>query len=977
MQIAVDNPYDPLKAADLPPTAGMELDHRTRLLTDGEVQHLTFRLLILMSAIGAVLAFGLTIMAQFAATWLFLTIAVFVCSVIALLLYIYKYPPYEILAWCICAPLIWLLSQATANGLHVLLWLVAVACAMHFAHAVLTHRGYWMNAHPQLDRSTRCVWRSVWTVAPFWHAFGKLIRSRKDASVTPTSRAGLEEREEGQYCLGFALVLIASLAGALALLLLPGPFLGGFVAISVYLLAMTMLGSYRALQYRSDIGWPSLIRSIFDACVSWLTYNKHGTLAPGVFQSPAGHYERRVALTALVLGVSALAIVPVSAYFPLAALIYGPGPWQEAARKSWALSELFSESPTVSDHLLQQIPRAQRDRFQAALAATAPRELIPTSAVRLDEHDSYLFATLQGITRGEPFFIASLTVSVLACVAVTPLFLFATVFGLGARRLLHHETTLVGNEEHAGKYHRPEPLTAWEAYVDRLQSSEFKTSDHAKHSVRENEQLFLGFNPSADYPILLDPAILAEHAHITGDSGSGKSTLGIAPLVTQLIGRPDTSIVILDLKGDPALFEGARLSVEAANRRHPWKKHRLPFRWFTNMTGRSTYAFNPFLQAHVADLTIQQRASIILQSLGLDYGEGYGTAYFSSIHRDILTKVLRDEPGINSFRKLRKYLVDDLPTRRRELKIEKRQYEEASHLYTVVDSLAGFDAINVTPDKSPDDHVLRLQIDMGAVVRHPQVIYFYLPSALEESSVREIAKLAMHSLLTAAVHRGQSKHRVYVFVDEFQQVVSQNLEIVLRQARSHGMSAILANQTISDLKLSQNVNLIPTVQGNTRFRQVFSASDLEAQDFLSRGSGESIYYLGSWSATDPPEVGGFSEQIGPRLRPDDIMEFSDRERHSLVQVTRSRGFTQFGGRTFPMVSDFHIEADEYKRRSEAPWPTPREGTLQPVPEKVAPRQPSTVPPSRSAPAAPKTLPQPVDEIEARLEKLFDEQEQKT
>ncbi|MBU0717858.1 MAG: DUF87 domain-containing protein, partial [Planctomycetes bacterium] len=73
--------------------------------------------------------------------------------------------------------------------------------------------------------------------------------------------------------------------------------------------------------------------------------------------------------------------------------------------------------------------------------------------------------------------------------------------------------------------------------------------------LSERNHLLAGFNPENDYPILLSRGILREHAHIIGDTGSGKTALGITPLVAQLIGRPHTSVVIIDLKGDMALFE--------------------------------------------------------------------------------------------------------------------------------------------------------------------------------------------------------------------------------------------------------------------------------------------------------------------------------------------------------------------------------------------------------------------------------------
>ena len=89
---------------------------------------------------------------------------------------------------------------------------------------------------------------------------------------------------------------------------------------------------------------------------------------------------------------------------------------------------------------------------------------------------------------------------------------------------------------------------------------------------------------------------------------------------------------------------------------------------------------------------------------------------------------------------------------------------------------------------------------MPAMLREKQVIYFYLSSAQEQTTVPKIAKLAMFSLLTAASRRGKGeKNRVYVFVDEFQRVISDNISIFFEQARSMKLHFILANQTIGQL----------------------------------------------------------------------------------------------------------------------------------------------------------------------------------
>lgn len=1010
-----ENPYDGLAPDLLPPTAGMELDYRTTDATDKEARHATLRFFLATGGVGALVAFAVRAVAESTATSLFLSVVALLMTLHVVSLYLNGVPRAALIGWSILGPALWLLSVVTTAGLHVVLWLIAGALAIQLAHSVVTHRAMWMHAHPQLDRPTRMRWRSVWkhaTLRGTLRAFASPSASLRTAAGAPKREVAAaeapaappvddpslallapERRELQHYYVALAFVLVALLAATLTAMLVPGPFFSGLAGLLVYITALLIYGAHQAHRLYPDATWIEVCRIVYDAWSSWFSYNYKQTVAPGVFQSPAGSMRRRFITTYYISLMLALALVPVCAYFPIPVLFYGNGPWIDAGARSWVMSEELDNPANrpssqsnvrVPEQVLKHIPPSQREAYvKARLATEEWNARRRAAAVRLQSYEGYLLSTLQGMTRGETFFFFSMTASVFACYAAIGVFLLSTSFALGARRLLHHARTLEGNARAPGAYQRVPQLSRWEAYVDRLRQSRFRVMDSKGRPVRECDHLFFGCNPVVDYPILMDRRILHEHAHITGDTGSGKTALGIAPLAAQLIGLPHTSVVIIDLKGDAALFEAARIRVDDVNGAVKRKKQMLRFKWYTNHQGRHTFAFNPFLQGHFRELTIQQKASILLQSLGLDYGEGFGPSYFSAIHRDTLVKVLREDQRISSFRDLSRYFAVDLRPRRKELNIEKRQHEEGTHLYTVVDLLAANHALNITAESAPNPEVIRYQIDMSAVVRRPHVVYFYLSAPLEESSARETAKLALHSLLTAAVHRGKSNHQVYVFVDEFQQVVSTNIEIVLRQARSHGISVILANQTLSDLKKNENINLIPTVQANTRLRQVFSASDLAAQEMLSLGSGEQSRYSATYGWTTS-RIGGesfsLSEQYGPRIRRDDVISFSDREQHSLVQITRGRGWTQFGGRLFPVFSDFHISQDEYERRSDASWPGRQPGTYVPPRESA----PAAIPPPRASaasagtaasaipPAAPKppAPPEQKDDLEERLDNLF-------
>jgi type IV secretory pathway TraG/TraD family ATPase VirD4 len=136
-------------------------------------------------------------------------------------------------------------------------------------------------------------------------------------------------------------------------------------------------------------------------------------------------------------------------------------------------------------------------------------------------------------------------------------------------------------------------------------------------------------------------------------------------------------------------------------------------------------------------------------------------------------------------------------------------------------------------------------IHMANVLEERQIVYFYLSAALESISVREIAKLAlsnMHSALLDRMARKASPRQVYLFIDEFQKAAGENFQTIIQQGRSAGMSVILANQSLSDLK--GDIDLRPTIQTNTGTKLYFSVTDPDEIKTLSFLSGQVMQAVG-------------------------------------------------------------------------------------------------------------------------------------
>jgi hypothetical protein len=510
----------------------------------------------------------------------------------------------------------------------------------------------------------------------------------------------------------------------------------------------------------------------------------------------------------------------------------------------------------------------------------------------------------------------NIAVSILLAVFVAPVCFFTIVVLVAGPVLMlafEAQRALPELVDHGGA------VTDWEAYVRRLMAS--KTPMEAEH-------LWLGIHPIDDFPLLLHRDILQEHAYIVGDSGSGKTALGVAPLVTQLIRQRHAAVVILDLKGDASLFQAARIEAEQAG---------AEFKYFTNELNRATYIFNPFGLADSQHISLNQLCEIFLEALSLNHGEGYGRSYFSRLARHWLAGALRKNPNLESFEELYEY------TRRKGAFQNAEERERVFELISVIESLATFEQLNLTPARAKDnDQAAQNAIRMDEVIREKQVVYFWLPAAVEAATVREIAKLALYSLMNAAyfidrasvqpgdeaggVEAPAGTAQTYLVIDEFQRIASGNFKIILEQARSMGIGAILANQTFADLVTPES-DLRPTVESNTRLKLCFSATDLDQQDRIIKASGETKDWQFGYNSTPQGLSFNFRQQVVPRIRRNNIIEIGDDPFLAVCQIVRGSGYSQYSGYSVPVRTSHAITKHEYRRRMTSPWPAQSERTI--------------------------------------------------
>ncbi len=475
--------------------------------------------------------------------------------------------------------------------------------------------------------------------------------------------------------------------------------------------------------------------------------------------------------------------------------------------------------------------------------------------------------------------------------------------------------TLLARFERELSEPRDAESTDWDIYVDRILNSEDEL---------EREHLLLGFCEAGDYPVLVHREIYNQHAHILGDSGASKTALAIGPQAVQLIARADCTVVVIDLKGDRALFETCRR--EAA------RTGRLQFRWIANEVGQTTFGFNPFLQSHNEQLSVDQLTQQLLQGLSLDYGLEYGAGYFTAMNEIVLRNVLR-ETGAGSFEQLDRDLADRGWYRTIG---HEQDWEQARHLASLVQRLGGSPAVNLVPDDDthpPEVH--RQAIDVAELLREPQVVYLWLRSAVEPTNAPAIARLFLWSMFTAASHRPSDGNRVYCFIDEMQQILSDGMKLVFEQFRDLGGTIIAAHQAAGQLR-RQGTDLGDTIDSCTAVKQVLRASDLDSLERLEKLSGITADTTATWY--QPYERGSgdldtryeeiyaaeglvrVAEKDRVRYDRDALQAISSRRQSSLVRFTFGSGYTQFAGRSIPMRSEYAISYQEYLKRRQAAWP---------------------------------------------------------
>ena len=231
------------------------------------------------------------------------------------------------------------------------------------------------------------------------------------------------------------------------------------------------------------------------------------------------------------------------------------------------------------------------------------------------------------------------------------------------------------------------------------------------------------------------------------------------------------------------------------------------------------------------------RTDIQCGALGLTYGADYGEGYYSSANAAVLYHTDED---VSRCRHLQEnwptvWVMSSPTPNARELHPEIRK--AGVHVQTVLDRLGSFEALNVYTGR---------RISARRRATTPSTSRRSSPSRRCTTSICLPRLRRVHHLRSPVWSptrywrqqlRSNADHQVYLVIDEFQRMVARNIEYMLQLARSMGVSVILANQTMQDLRTS-TADLIPPIEANCRYRQWFAVSSAEDRRRLVESSGQ-------------------------------------------------------------------------------------------------------------------------------------------
>jgi hypothetical protein len=520
------------------------------------------------------------------------------------------------------------------------------------------------------------------------------------------------------------------------------------------------------------------------------------------------------------------------------------------------------------------------------------------------------------------------------------------------------------------------PATVWQNLIERKAASPL---------LEDRNSFFLGIEPNSQLPVCIPRSVFDEgHYHVEGKTSAGKSSATFLSLIWQLLrgyeARSDSDtglkawsephpIIVLDLKGDKALFHATR---ELA------KRYGQNFRFLSTRRGDDYHFFDPFqlLRNRFSPLAI---ATQFVRAFSLDYGLMYGGHYYTSENLGMLLEAV-------------KLLIEDIDDLQVPASISRlsshlknlsqiSRNEDARHILRCLQFLAEYPQIDIEAHTTPPEK----QIDMARVLEDCEVVYFYLELLDETPPLRQIAGLALYSILEAAKARDRAGHvqrETFVFVDEFYHIAGPSFGDFIAAIRGWQIRLVLANQQRTQLELHQT-GLSDIVQINSSVKQTYSIDDRDNALDWQFASGSKLGPNISHDKNDPDRSKiSWTDQFW--LNANDMHEVNDTKLRSLITFNDGQPHAD-GTRTIKVQGLYPISRAAYQSyrhtlfpsssTPEPPKPTRPSATTLQLADSISAQRPHTSPAKPKIYADP-DAPMREERMRQKLQELKDQEKWK-
>lgn len=465
----------------------------------------------------------------------------------------------------------------------------------------------------------------------------------------------------------------------------------------------------------------------------------------------------------------------------------------------------------------------------------------------------------------------------------------------------------------------------------------------------ERDSWFLGRMLFGDNPVLLDKSLNYGHGNIRGMTQSGK-TAAILRILLQVMARLQVdrandplahkddrrSILVVDLKGTAGFFHGCWSLAEHFG---------YNFKFLTSRPGDSSYIFSPLDTEAFQGLSSSSAGQVLLDSFGLNHGQGFGESFFTAIDETVLLKTIKTFAGnIRTISDIAGFLADKSIWERMDLLEE---WKTARHLAAVVNRMAAIQQLQLTEEdlvKQPGVWTSRMD---PAELFHdtvPALHYLHLPVGENSLVSPSVAMLYLFLSFVAASRLPRHKRRdVLVVMDEFQFLVNASITTLLEQAAGLGVSLILAHQTRAQLKNAGGRDITEHVESNVRYLLDFQFSHNDGIDFWAKQAPQARFASLSWlqfadSIIDHDADHSFSpneardgyvtvsETKGPLWGVNELQRWSAHPRIAMARFNSLSGHSVYP-HPFPFLWEHGFPLEFAKLLERNDWPLDHPGTI--------------------------------------------------